>query len=52
MDDSTQDLYTETTRKFLTVYRHLRRSSRRMHQEGVSGRKFSALRHLHESGPP
>ncbi len=51
MDDPTEDLYTETTRKFLTVYRHLRRSSRQMHQEGVSGRKLSALRYLHESGP-
>ena len=51
MDDPTKGLYTETTRKFLTVYRHLRRSSRQMHQEGVSGRKFSALRYLHEAGP-
>ena len=51
MDDPSKGLYTETTRKFLTVYRHLRRYSRQMHQEGVSGRKLSALRYLHETGP-
>jgi len=51
MDDPTKGLYTETTRRFLTVYRHLRRSSRQMHQEGISGRKFSALRYLYEAGP-
>ena len=51
MDDAVEGLYTETTRKFLTVYRRLRRSSRQMHQEGISGRKFSALRYLYEAGP-
>jgi DNA-binding MarR family transcriptional regulator len=51
MDAPPKDLYTEATRKFLTVYRSLRRFSRQMHQEGVSGRKLSALRYLHESGP-
>ena len=51
MEDPTKDLYTEATRKFLTVYRYLRRFSRQMHQEGVSGRKLSALRYLHETGP-
>jgi DNA-binding MarR family transcriptional regulator len=51
MDDQSRDVCTEATRKFLTVYRYLRRSSRQMHQEGVSGRKLSALRYLHETGP-
>ena len=51
MEDPTTTQYTETTRKFLTVYRHLRRSSRQLHEEGVSGRQLSALRYLHETGP-
>jgi DNA-binding MarR family transcriptional regulator len=51
MENPTQGPYTDTTRKFLTVYRHLRRYSRQMHQEGISGRKLSALRYLYETGP-
>jgi DNA-binding MarR family transcriptional regulator len=51
MENPTQGLYTDTTRKFLTVYRHLRRYSRQMHQEGISGRKLSALRYIFEAGP-
>jgi DNA-binding MarR family transcriptional regulator len=37
--------------QFLTLYRHLRRYSRQMHGEGVSGRKISTLRYLFEAGP-
>ena len=44
-------LYTATINKFLTMYRHLRQYSRQMQQEGVSGRKIAALRHLRQSGP-
>jgi DNA-binding MarR family transcriptional regulator len=51
MEDPTKGLRTETTRKFLTVYRHLRQYSRQMHREGISGRKLSALRYLYEAGP-
>ena len=46
MDDPTENAYTETLQKFLTVYRHLRRYSQQRHKEGISGRKLSALRHL------
>jgi len=46
-----EPLYTETIHKFLTVYRHLRRYGRQMHQEGISGRKVSTLRYLLEAGP-
>lgn len=41
----------ETMAKFLTLYRYLRRYSRQMHEEGISGRKIAMLRHLNESGP-
>ena len=51
MENPTQGLYTKTIQQFLTVYRHLRRYSRQLHQEGISGRKLSALRYLHEVGP-
>jgi DNA-binding MarR family transcriptional regulator len=52
MDDRDQQaLYTETIHRFLTVYRYLRRSGRRLHEVGISGRKMAALRHLLEAGP-
>jgi len=51
MENPTQGLYTETIQKFLIVYRHLRMYSRQLHQEGISGRKLSALRYIHEAGP-
>jgi DNA-binding MarR family transcriptional regulator len=44
-------LYRETIQKFLTLYRYLRKYSRQMQQEGLSGRKVSTLRYLVEAGP-
>ena len=46
MGDPTENAYTETMQKFLTVYRHLRQYSRQRHEEGISGRMVSALRYL------
>ncbi len=40
----------ETVYRFLTLYRYLRRYSRQMQSEGLSGRKISALRYLHDEG--
>lgn len=51
MAETGQDLFTETIHAFLSVYRHLRRYSRQMHEEGVSGRQISTLRYLLEAGP-
>lgn len=52
MDDSVdQTLYLETMHAFLSVYRYLRRYSRQMHEEGLSGRQVSTLRYLLEAGP-
>lgn len=50
---SAQDetLYLETIHKFLTLYRYLRKYSRRLHEEGISGRTVAALRYLLEAGP-
>ena len=48
---SREALYTETINKFLTMYRYLRHYGRQMQQEGISGRKITALRHLLQSGP-
>jgi len=44
-------LYRDTIQKFLGIYRYLRRYSRQMQQEGISGRKISTLRYLLEAGP-
>jgi DNA-binding MarR family transcriptional regulator len=46
-----EDLYNETIHAFLRLHRYLRRYSRRIRDEGISGRKMSALRLLAESGP-
>ncbi len=51
MVDANETLYAETIYQFLKVYRYLRRYARQMHEEGVSGRKISALRYLIEAGP-
>lgn len=51
MEQQDQLLYTETIHRFLTVYRHLRRASRQLHQAGIGGRKIAALRYLLEAGP-
>jgi DNA-binding MarR family transcriptional regulator len=50
-DEPPPVLYTETISMFLSVYRHLRRCSRRMHAEGIGGRKVATLRHLRDVGP-
>ena len=46
-----QERYTETVYLFLEVYRHLRTCSRRMNQDGISGRKVATLRYLREAQP-
>jgi len=51
MDVVDQPLFLETIHTFLSVYRYLRRYSRQMHEEGLSGRQVSALRYLLEAGP-
>jgi DNA-binding MarR family transcriptional regulator len=51
MQQQEQLLYTETIHRFLTVYRHLRRASRQLHQAGIGGGKIAALRYLLEAGP-
>jgi DNA-binding MarR family transcriptional regulator len=51
--DTAQDktLHVETIHKFLTLYRYLRKYSRRLHEQGISGRKVATLRYLLEAGP-
>jgi len=51
MSETEQDLFTETIHAFLSVYRHLRRYARQMHEEGLSGRQIATLRYLLEVGP-
>ena len=50
-DDPSPTLYVETINTFLAVYRYLRQCSRRMHAEGIGGRKVAALRYLRDEGP-
>ena len=40
------ELYQETVHAFLTLFRHLRQYSRKVHDSGRSGRQLSALRFL------
>ena len=51
--NSPQDetLYLEAIHKFLSLYRYLRKYSRRLHEKGISGRKVATLRCLLEAGP-
>jgi DNA-binding MarR family transcriptional regulator len=51
MDGQDEALYLKTIHTFLTVYRYLRKYSRQMHSEGLSGRKIATLRHLMEAEP-
>jgi DNA-binding MarR family transcriptional regulator len=51
MDGQDEALYLETIQTFLTVYRYLRRYTRRLHSEGFSGRKIATLRYLMEAEP-
>jgi DNA-binding MarR family transcriptional regulator len=50
-DGPDNTLYSETVHAFLRVHRFLRRYSRRIREEGISGRKMSALRFLVDGGP-
>lgn len=43
-------LYIETIHRFLNVYRYMRRYSRQVQAEGLSGRAVSILRHLLDNG--
>ena len=44
-------MFTETIRKFLILYRYLRKYARRMHSQGLSGRKMAVLWYLFKAGP-
>lgn len=50
-DESYETLYNETIHTFLHLHRYLRQYSRQIRDEGISGRKMSALRFLVETGP-
>ena len=50
-DESYETVYSETVHTFLRLHRYLRRYSRQIRDEGISGRKMSALRFLVETGP-
>jgi MarR family 2-MHQ and catechol resistance regulon transcriptional repressor len=51
MSDENETTYRETIQQFLHLYRYLRGYGRRLHQEGISGRKISTLRYLIDAGP-
>jgi DNA-binding MarR family transcriptional regulator len=51
MTDQSERLYRQTIQEFLSLYRYLRHYGRKMHQEGISGRKLSTLRYLADAGP-
>jgi DNA-binding MarR family transcriptional regulator len=47
----TDSLFSETMASFLKVYRFLRKYSRQMQSEGLSGREVSMLRYLQSAEP-
>lgn len=49
--EQTNDLFLHTIHRFLSVYRYLRKYSRKIQSEGLSGREVSTLRYLLETGP-
>jgi DNA-binding MarR family transcriptional regulator len=51
VSDENETTYRETIQQFLHLYRYLRGYGRRLHQEGISGRKISTLRYLIGAGP-
>jgi DNA-binding MarR family transcriptional regulator len=51
MVQETQKAALDATQKFLVLYRHIRRYSRKTHCEGVRGRDLATLRYLNEAGP-
>jgi len=50
-DIPAEPLYNQTIHAFLRLHRFLRRYSRQIREEGISGRKMSALRFLAETSP-
>jgi DNA-binding MarR family transcriptional regulator len=44
-------LFVETMHAFLSLYRYLRRHSRQMQEQGLSGRQVATLRYLLEAAP-
>jgi DNA-binding MarR family transcriptional regulator len=51
MVQETQKAALDVTQKFLVLYRHIRRYSRKTQCEGVRGRDLVTLRYLNEAGP-
>ena len=51
MAQETQKAALDATQKFLVLYRHIRRYSRKTHCDGVRGRDLATLRYLSEAGP-
>jgi DNA-binding MarR family transcriptional regulator len=51
LEEQSQTVYTEAIHLFLSAYRYIRTSGRRMHEEGIGGRKVATLRYLEEAGP-
>jgi len=51
MAQETQKAALDATQKFLVLYRHIRRYSRKTQCEGVRGRDLVTLRYLNEAGP-
>ncbi len=51
MGEPPRDLALEVIQKFLSLYRYLRRYSRKTQDFGVRGREFATLRYLLEAGP-
>jgi len=51
VEEQSQAVYTEAIHLFLSIYRYIRTSGRRMHEEGIGGRKVATLRYLEEAGP-
>lgn len=51
MEEPSEAIYTEAIHLFLSIYRYIRTSGRRMHEEGIGGRKVATLRYLEKAGP-
>jgi DNA-binding MarR family transcriptional regulator len=45
-----ETLFLEAIRRFLSIYRYMRRYSRLIQAEGLSGREVSILRHILDTG--
>jgi DNA-binding MarR family transcriptional regulator len=51
VEEQSEQVYTEAIHLFLSIYRYIRTSGRRMHEEGIGGRKVATLRYLEKAGP-